>query len=71
MSHTPTKKSVFDRIGGSSSSGTTNVSNKSVCLDFDYLLFFSITKKKINICLDTWILQCICEKWNMSIRRNL
>jgi hypothetical protein len=43
MSHTPTKKSVFDRIGGgggtpssssSSTSGTTtNVSNKSVCLD--------------------------------------
>ena len=36
MSHTPTKKSVFDRIGSSggnssSTSGTTIVSNKSVC----------------------------------------
>jgi hypothetical protein len=36
MSHTPTKKSVFDRIGSSggnssSSTGTPNASNKSVC----------------------------------------
>jgi hypothetical protein len=39
MSHTPTKKSVFDRIGGSggnssSSSGTTNTNTKSVCSIF-------------------------------------
>jgi len=60
MSHTPTKKSVFDRIGSTggtsstSSSGTTNVSNKSVCLDF-YLFLI-----KINFCIDTWFLYCLC-----------
>jgi hypothetical protein len=60
MSHTPTKKSVFDRIGSTggtsspSSSGTTNASNKSVCLDF-YLFLI-----KINRCIDTWFLHCLC-----------
>jgi hypothetical protein len=59
MSHAPSKKSVFDRIGStggtsSTSSGTTNVSNKSVCLDF-YLLLI-----KINLCIDTWFLYCLC-----------
>jgi len=45
MSHTPTKKSLFDRIGASrgnsaSSSGTTNISNKSVCLNF--IIYFQM-----------------------------
>ena len=45
MSHASSKKSVFDRIGGNSSSTTTNVANKSVCEQFNCLLFFTIEKK--------------------------
>lgn len=55
MSHTPTKKSVFDRIGASggmstssssssaSTSVTANVTNKSVCLNFR-ICFFELNK---------------------------
>lgn len=60
MSHTPMKKSVFDRIGGgggnsSPSSGTTTTtSHKSVCQNFDKINYFSLMKY-ISF-LDTWFL---------------